>query len=331
MEKLVSVIIPTYKGANFLSRAIKTVINQTYHNIEIIVVDDNGIGTVSQKETELVIKEFDDNRIIYLKHKNNINGAAARNTGLKKAKGFFICFLDDDDLLLENRIFDAVSFLEKNEEYDGVFTNVACCDENLSITKVVKITHEGDCTKQLLLNEMFFGTGSNIFITKKAFDKVGFFNDKFVRHQDLEYMIRFYRFFKTGIVNKIEIIKSKNGINNIPKYDVLYKNEMLYNELFGNEIEMLSSEEKRMFFDNQNANLKTSKVTHSKLSFGSIKDFISLSSFNKLIVLIIKFKINKTHIFSFINKKRKEKKYSKIKKEIPKNVVSFLDKYRVKL
>ena len=327
MEKLVSIIIPTYKGAKYLARALKTVINQTYKNIEIIVVDDNGKGSIDQINTEKVINEISDDRVVYIAHENNKNGACARNTGLKIAKGNYIGFLDDDDLLLEDKIRDSVIFIENNHDYDGVYTNVACCDENLTITKVVKISNTGNCTKNLLLDEMFFGTGSNIFITRKAFKKIGFFDERFVRHQDLEYMLRYYRTFKTGNIDKIEIIKSKNGTNNIPKYEKLSKNEKLYCDEFSKEIDLLSEEEKKLFFDNQNRNLTVSRLTHSSISFRNLKDFIHLPSFSKINVIISKTKFDKTRLFKRMNSNRKKKIYSTIKSEIPEYIIAFLNKY----
>ena len=84
----VSVIIPTYNRANLVGRAIKSVLNQTYQNLEIIVVDDG-----STDNTEEAIEEFQkqDKRIKYIKHERNMGGLAARNTGIKKSRAGLIC------------------------------------------------------------------------------------------------------------------------------------------------------------------------------------------------------------------------------------------------
>ena len=111
--KKVSVIIPTYRGEKYLYRSLKTVLSQNYKNIEIIVVDDNGINTISQKKTQEIVSGFHDDRIIYITHKKNSNGAASRNTGIRAAKGDFVCFHDDDDLMLPNRIVKCVKALDK--------------------------------------------------------------------------------------------------------------------------------------------------------------------------------------------------------------------------
>ena len=93
-QSKVSVIIPTYNRAYLISRAINSVLNQTYQDFEIIIVDDG-----STDNTEEVIKEFQekDERIKYIRHKNNKGEAAARNTGIKAAKNEYISFQDSDD------------------------------------------------------------------------------------------------------------------------------------------------------------------------------------------------------------------------------------------
>ena len=101
MDGLVSIIIPTYKGYDTLGRSVKSVLEQSYKNIEIIIVDDNGEGSENQIKTEDVLKSFlVDERVKYIKHKKNLNGSAARNTGFRHSNGEFIAFLDDDDEFL---------------------------------------------------------------------------------------------------------------------------------------------------------------------------------------------------------------------------------------
>ncbi len=331
MDSMVTIIIPTYKGEEYLGRALRTVLNQSYTSFEIIVVDDNGMGSFHQVQTEKVIKEINDNRINYIIHEKNMNGAVARNTGLKKAKGKYITFLDDDDLMLKDRIKNAVNFLESNKEYNAVFSNVACCDENLNITRIVEVNKSGNCMNDILLDDMFFGTGSNIFITRKAFEKNGYFDEKFLRHQDLEYMIRFFRNFKSGITCNIDIIKSKNGINNIPKYEKLFKNEELYNVTFKKEIEHLSTEDKKTFYKNQNLMLNVSKICSSKISVENIKIFINLPMTYKFLVLITKMGIEKLKWFKKINSRNKNRKYRKMKSELPEYLINFVDNYKEEL
>ena len=101
-DDLVSVIITTFCGSKVIERAILSVINQTYSNIEIIVVDDNGYGTKEQIETQDILNKF--KKVVYIVHRTNINGAAARNTGIRSSNGKYICFLDDDDQYTIDRV-----------------------------------------------------------------------------------------------------------------------------------------------------------------------------------------------------------------------------------
>ncbi len=96
---LVSVILPTYNRGKLVSKSINSVLNQSYNNFELIIVDDG-----STDQTEKIINSFNDNRIVYLKHNYNKHASAARNTGIAKSKGEFIAFLDDDDQWLPKKI-----------------------------------------------------------------------------------------------------------------------------------------------------------------------------------------------------------------------------------
>lgn len=104
MDK-VSVIIPTYNRSDFIDKAINSVLNQTYSNIEIIIVDDNGKDTPARKAmTEKMRKYEEFSNIRYLKNIKNMGGALARNVGIQESSGQYITFLDDDDEYLPNKV-----------------------------------------------------------------------------------------------------------------------------------------------------------------------------------------------------------------------------------
>lgn len=121
MSKLVSVVIPTYKRSDMLIRTIESVLNQSYNNIEVIVVDDNNNDNYRKETEEKMIKYKHNPKIRYIKHKRNLGGCAARNTGLRESKGEFICFLDDDDIIYKEKIEKQVEFLENNQNFDIVY------------------------------------------------------------------------------------------------------------------------------------------------------------------------------------------------------------------
>lgn len=187
---LISTIIPTYKRADLLSRAIDSVLDQTYKNIEVIVIDDNDPETKFRHDTELLMAEYkDDKRITYLKHDFNRNGAAARNTGIKNARGEVICFLDDDDWFAPAKIEKQLACLLTNPSYQGVY-----CGRFQNGT-IIKSKLSGDLSKAVLLTEFIPGPPT-LMIYKKCLDEIGGFSEHYLRHQDSELLLRFFKKFR---------------------------------------------------------------------------------------------------------------------------------------
>lgn len=107
-EALVSVIIPTYRRAALVPRAIESVRRQSYGNLEILVVDDG-----SPDDTAAVVRAVPDFRIRYLRHECNKGLPAARNTGIQAARGEYIAFIDDDDEWRSDKVEKQVRALQK--------------------------------------------------------------------------------------------------------------------------------------------------------------------------------------------------------------------------
>lgn len=124
MNKKVSIIIPTYKRSEFLERAIESVLNQTYKNIEVIIVDDNEPNSEYRTLTGKTMLQYGkDNKVRYIKNKKNLGGALARNEGIFNSTGDYITFLDDDDIYLPNKVETQINYMiEKN--VDLTFTDV---------------------------------------------------------------------------------------------------------------------------------------------------------------------------------------------------------------
>lgn len=207
----VSVIVPTYGGSTSLKRAVESALNQSYNNYEIIVVDDNNPGTQERRVTENIMKIFANcSKVIYIQHERNKNGAAARNTGVLHSSGEYIAFLDDDDLYYPNKINRQVHFLESNKQY-------SCCYcwriENNSI----KISSElkGDLSKEILSME-FTPCTIALMMTKSSFNQISGFNESFRRHQDYEFLLRYFAHYKIGVVKEYLVERLTNEIDNQP-------------------------------------------------------------------------------------------------------------------
>lgn len=109
MNDLVSIITPTYNCARFLKETIQSVLNQTYQNWEMLIVDD-----CSTDNSEEVIKSFNDYRIKYFCNEKNSGAAVSRNRALREAKGRWIAFLDSDDLWMPEKLEHQIRFMEEN-------------------------------------------------------------------------------------------------------------------------------------------------------------------------------------------------------------------------
>ena len=110
MNDLVSIIMPSYNTAGYISETIESVLAQTYANWELIIVDD-----CSADNTDEVVKPYlTDERIKYLKNEKNSGAAVSRNYALREAKGKWIAFLDSDDLWLPEKLEKQIAFMEKN-------------------------------------------------------------------------------------------------------------------------------------------------------------------------------------------------------------------------
>lgn len=197
---LVTVIVPTYKRPNLIDKALESLLNQTYPNIEIIVVDDNGQGTKYQIETERTVRHYvQSQKIRYIAHDTNRNGSAARNTGLKASSGQYVLFLDDDDFLYPENISMHVQRLENTDKRVGA----AYCNskiihyQNIThrlIEKESNVSENGNLCRKYILGLSKFNT-SMIAFKRDALEYINGFDESFVRHQDYELMIRFFRYF----------------------------------------------------------------------------------------------------------------------------------------
>lgn len=245
---MVTVIIPTYKRSEYIERAIQSILMQTYKDIEIIVVDDNDSNTEERKMLEKKMEKYSNNKkIIYIQHKNNKNGAAARNTGIKIAHGEYITFLDDDDYFLPNRIETMVNTLNANNDFD-------CAYSSTIITKSKKIIgynraeKSGNMKKQLLTGDFSFGSGSNLFFRAKAIKEINGFDESFKRHQDIETMLRYFNIGKIIAVKEYLLVKTQDDRSNEPdveKYENIKKH---YFQSFKNDINQLDKTEYNKFF-----------------------------------------------------------------------------------
>ena len=194
---LISVIIPTYKRPEIVERAVKSVLNQTYDNIELIVVNDH-------PGTDLSHIDKMDSQVELINHEENKGACKARNTGIEAAEGEYIGLLDDDDEYLEDKIQKQVNqFQQLPEEYGMVYSGVEEVENGEIVNKKIRAgrkflsrKREGWVYQELLRGNMI--PAPTVLVKKECFDKVGMFDPEFESSQDLDMWLRISREYKIG-------------------------------------------------------------------------------------------------------------------------------------
>lgn len=199
---VVSIVIPTYNRAHILPRAIQSILNQTYQDFEIIIVDDGSID-----HTHDVVRLFSDKRINYAKQLSNKGEAAARNIGIALAQGKYIAFQDSDDESLPERIEDEVRILNGygNNNVGIVYSNMVRIDKNGN-GAVFKSPHVQPNDEMLFsrgLNYFFknIGIGSSM-IRAECFAKAGLFDTSLKYFVDMEFFIRASKYYAFYHIDK---------------------------------------------------------------------------------------------------------------------------------
>jgi len=303
----VSVIIPTYKRPKMLKRALKSVLNQTYNKIEIIIVDDNSINSKYRKKTAEVVKDFKiNNNIKYIENKKNLGGSKTRNIGIKASKGKYITFLDDDDEWLPEKISKQINKLFNSQIKDIkiIYTGSLTYNQGKIVRKKLP-KYKGNVFYRILDNNIIPGGGSSILINKKCFDEVGDFNENLPAAQDYDMWIRLAEKYKFDFVKEplvINYIHSKHRITD----DIVSKKkayDYIYKEYYKKELNLIKANKKYSYnlqrvahwlclTDNINEGRKTYRKALRKWPFSFkvwFKYFISLFN-NKIYKKIWKLK-----------------------------------------
>ncbi|MEK0290651.1 glycosyltransferase family 2 protein [Caldifermentibacillus hisashii] len=185
-ENLISVIIPTYNRGHMIHVSIESVINQSYKNLELIIVDDN-----SEDNTKEIVEEYmkKDKRIKYIKHDVNKGGAAARNTGIFNATGDYIAFLDSDDEWYPKKLEKQIKVIQENNNIDLVFTAYKVMEKYSNKLIGYHKIKKNYRLSQLYKNN-FLGSTSSLLIKKQKLIEVNGFDDKLKSCQDWDLYLK---------------------------------------------------------------------------------------------------------------------------------------------
>lgn len=197
-KPVVSVVIPTYNRPDFLGGAIETVLQQTYDDFELIIVDD---GSEEDYTTE-IIAEYSDSRINMVEHDENKGLSAARNTGIQSAYGKYIAFLDDDDRWHEEKLARQVAVLEETPEVGLVTCCLASVSPEGDLLRCEQSKPSGDLSEAIFRKNVI-GTPSRVLIRATCFEDVGTFDEELPTKQDWDLYIRICQEWRVRCLEEI--------------------------------------------------------------------------------------------------------------------------------
>jgi glycosyltransferase involved in cell wall biosynthesis len=200
MNELVSIVIPTFNHAHFINRALSSIINQTYTNWEVIVVDNH-----STDNTVEVINKLDHSRIKFIKIHNNGIIAASRNAGLKEAKGDLIAFLDSDDWWTPQKLESSVNKL--NQGFDLVYHDLWIVDitGKKRISKLVGARQVNSPIYDDLIKNGNVIPNSSVLVKKELLAKINWLSEEkdLVAAEDFDCWLRLSKITeKFGFLNQ---------------------------------------------------------------------------------------------------------------------------------
>ncbi len=221
---LVSVIIPTYNRRNYIRESLDSVLAQDFYDFEVIVVDDG-----STDGTEEEVRPYQD-RICYTRQENKGAGAA-RNVGIRKARGQYIAFMDSDDLSRPHHLKCLSSFLDRNPECAMVVGNGGYLEGNyrnrstiISAKRVKRLEQRGITVKELFDGRVVRLQGT--MTRKTVFEEIGLLDEWFRLSYDLDLALRIIKDHQIGFINEEVYLWRQHG-DNISSNDELRSRENL--------------------------------------------------------------------------------------------------------
>lgn len=234
MDVLVSVVIPVYNMENYLDRCVNSVVNQSYKNLEIILVDD---GSKDKSPAMCDAWAEKDNRIVVV-HKENAGLGMARNSGMEIARGDYIIFPDSDDYIHENLVEKCVKVATENDAEVVVFSCFEVDETGNEKARQISSAsdvYEGECVQKELLAGMFsYSMGIGVSAWSKMYKRdvlrkngLQFVSERQIISEDSYFMLEFFSKVSKAFVLKENLYyycKRENSLSRAFKEDRIEKN-----------------------------------------------------------------------------------------------------------
>jgi glycosyltransferase involved in cell wall biosynthesis len=209
---LVSVVVPTYDRPDALPGAVRSALDQAYEPIEVVVVDD---ASPTPARRTLERASLDDPAITLVQHDRNQGGSAARNTGIRRAEGRYIAFLDDDDRWEPTKIGSQVRQFERGGDDVGlVYTGERVVDDRGRTEIVRDASLQGTVTKELLCRNDI-GSFSVAMVRSDVIGRAGYLDERFPSWQDQEWYVRVSRHCSIEPIDRPLTIRRRDASDRI--------------------------------------------------------------------------------------------------------------------
>jgi glycosyltransferase involved in cell wall biosynthesis len=186
----VSIVLPTYNGAKYLRQSIDSCLNQTYKNIELIIVDDG-----SMDETPQIIRSYQDERIKYIRHDKNKRLPHALNAGFAMATGEYLTWTSDDNYYAEDAVESMVALLQINKMIDFVYANYYAINDNGTVLQSISVGPSESLKEYNCIGPCFL-------YRRKVYEVLGGYNPDAFLAEDYEYWIRIFKKFEMQKLEK---------------------------------------------------------------------------------------------------------------------------------
>jgi len=177
----VSVIIPTHNRAGLLEQAVRSVLGQTYHDLELIVVDDG-----STDDTRARVASFARDARVRYEYQERSGPSRARNIGIRASAGSYIAFLDDDDVWLPEKLTKQMAILSAQHDVDVAYCGFTWIDAEGNVMPLVyrRPERRGTLYEDLMYGNVIAGSGSSVLLRSKCFVGVGLFDESLRVYED---------------------------------------------------------------------------------------------------------------------------------------------------
>ena len=216
-EPMISVIIPNYNREMAICETVQSVLNQSYKNIEVLIIDDAS----TDRSVEMLAK-VKDKRVRCIVQKEHRGASYCRNLGVSESQGEYLAFQDSGTIWLPDKLQKQMKRLEKSPEAGLVYCLLEIDDGSdtyCNPEKEYELCYKEEKCKEILKKRNLIATPT-ILMTRKCFLEIGGFDERLLRWQDYDLVIRIVQSYKVVIVNEILVKEQffENGISN--KYDL---------------------------------------------------------------------------------------------------------------